>query len=171
MLTRLENTDHNTLHLNSICETNKIGGMHLGRSRRGREAIPIREKSKILPWTHYFIVATNRQILVGFVSQLDSWSEINTYIHLVSRREQRCSCPCSLIRSRNSSSLSDKLWCNRNIIQNSWIQCLVVRKNPYKKSEAEDKCHLLDLSLSPYKVTYLLTLGWLLIIHCCFKCN
>lgn len=58
-----------------------------------------------------------------------SWSEINTYIHFVSRSEQRGSCPCSLIISRNSSRLSDKLWCNRNIIQNSWIQCLEVREH------------------------------------------
>lgn len=56
-----------------------------------------------------------------------SWSEINTYIHLVSRREQRSSCPCSLMSSRNCSRLSDKLWCNRNITQNSWIQCLEIR--------------------------------------------
>lgn len=56
-----------------------------------------------------------------------SWSEIDTYIHFVSRREQRCSCPCSLISSRNCSSLSDKLWCKRNITQYSWIQCLRVK--------------------------------------------
>lgn len=70
----------------------------------------------------------NKQLRVVHASCLTaSWSEISTYIHLVSRREQRCSCPCSRISSRNWSKLSDKLWCNRNITQNSWIQCLMVR--------------------------------------------
>lgn len=92
---------------------------------------------KVLPFSVQFCIPESRSWLIsvfftaecraGLMSQLASWPEINTYIHLVSRREQRCSCPCSLIRSRNSSRLSDKLRSDRNITQNSWIQCLEVR--------------------------------------------
>lgn len=104
-----------------------------------------------------------------------SWSEINTYIHLVSRSEQRRSCPCSLISSRNWSRLSDKLRSNRNIIQNSWIQCLEVRDDTVWLIQNAQLMLSLWQCVSvldwPDEVTYPLALCWLLIVQRCFECK
>ena len=103
-----------------------------------------------------------------------SWSEINTYIHFVSRREQRCSCPCSLISSRNSSRLSDKLWCNRNITQNSWIQCLEVGEGTtwlIQNIKNVDKLDSQNVLNWPDEVAYPLALCWLLVVQRRFICE
>lgn len=112
---------------------------------------------------------------VGLMS-VASWSEINTYIHLVSRSEQRCSCPCSLISSRNSSRLSDKLWFNRNITQNSWIQCLGGGSGRHHVTDTEDtiKVRLLKCVRRlnwPDEEAYPLALCRLLVVQSYFKCK